>query len=125
MRLLLDTHAAFWWLNDPARLRADAVTAIEDPANDAILSAASIWEAGLKQATGKLDLPRPLAESARLRGLLELPVSWEHAEAASLLPRLHGDPFDRMLVAQAQLESLVLVTRDPLIRQYDVETMAA
>lgn len=125
MRLLLDTHAAFWWLNDPKRLRADAVAAIEDPSNDALLSAASIWEAGLKQATGKLEVPQSFAESARLHGVLELPVSWEHAEAASLLPRLHGDPFDRMLVAQARLEGLVLVTRDPLILQYDVRTLAA
>ncbi len=125
MRLLLDTHVALWWFNDPARLRAEVVTGIEDPANDAILSAASIWEAGLKQAAGKLNPPRSLEESARIGGLVELAVTWAHASAAASLPRLHGDPFDRMLVAQAQVESLVLVTRDPFIRQYDVQTMAA
>jgi PIN domain nuclease of toxin-antitoxin system len=125
VRLLLDTHVALWWLNDPARLRAAAVDEIEDQANEALLSAASVWEAGLKQAVGKLDPPDPLTDSARKRGLVELPVSWAHAQLASLLPRLHGDPFDRMLVAQAVSEDLVLVTRDPLVQRYDVATMPA
>lgn len=125
MRLLLDTHVALWWLNDPGHLRETSTDAIEDEGNDALLSAASIWEAGLKHSVGKLDPPRPLVESAALGGLLELSISWEHARVAAQLPRLHGDPFDRMLVAQALVEDLVLVTRDPLLQRYDVATMPA
>ena len=125
MRLLLDTHVALWWFNDPTRVRPAALEAIEDGANEAILSAASVWEAGIKQSVGRLTPPRSLAESARLRGLSELRVSWEHATLAADLPLLHGDPFDRMLVAQAVAEDLVLVTRDPLVQQYDVATMPA
>lgn len=125
MKLLLDTHVALWWLNDPERLRPGATDEIEDPANDAFLSAVSVWEAGLKQSVGKLDAPQPLVDSARKLGLLELAVSWEHAQLAAQLPRLHGDPFDRMLVAQALSEDLVLVTRDPLVTQYDVATRPA
>lgn len=125
MRLLLDTHVAVWWFNDLARVRPDARVALEDPSNDALLSAASVWEAGLKQATGRLDLPIHLDDLGRSGGLIELPISWEHARAAAELPRLHGDPFDRILVAQAMLEDLVLLTRDPRIREYDVATMPA
>jgi PIN domain nuclease of toxin-antitoxin system len=125
VRVLLDTHVALWWLNDPDRLREATVEVIEDGENEAMLSAASVWEAGIKQTIGKLDTPRPLSESARKRGLVELPISWMHADRAAQLPRLHADPFDRLLVAQALVEDLVLVTRDPLIQQYDVATMPA
>ena len=125
MRLLLDTRIAVWWFNDPAKVRPDARVALEDPSNEALLSAASVWEAGLKQATGRLDLPIKLDDLARSAGLIELPIAWEHARVAAELPRLHGDPFDRMLVAQAVLQDLVILTRDPLIREYDVATMPA
>ena len=125
MRLLLDTHVAVWWFNDPRKVRADARAALEDSSSEAFLSAASVWEAGLKQATGRLNLPRQLDDLGRSGGLIELPISWDHARVAAELPRLHGDPFDRMLVAQALLEGLVLVTRDLLVTQYDVATMPA
>lgn len=125
MRLLLDTHIAFWWFNELDRVRDEARVAIEDPANDVWISSASVWEAGLKTASGKLTMRLPFTELATRAGMLELAVSWAHAQSASGLPRLHGDPFDRMLVAQAQAENLVLVTRSRLIRQYDVRTMPA
>jgi len=125
VRLLLDTHVAVWWFNDPRKVRADARAALEDSSSEAFLSAASVWEAGLKQATGRLDLPIQLDDLGRSGGLIELPISWDHARVAAELPRLHGDPFDRMLVAQALLEGLVLVTRDLLVTQYDVATMPA
>ncbi len=125
MRLLLDTHVAVWWFNDPGKVRTDARAALEDSSNEAFLSAASVWEAGLKQTTGRLDLPRQLDDLGRSGGFVELPISWAHARVAAELPRLHGDPFDRMLVAQAVLEDLVIVTRDSLIRQYPVATMPA
>ena len=125
MRLLLDTHVAVWWFNDPTKVRPDARSVLEDSANDAFLSSASVWETGLKQATGRLDLPRQLDDLGRSEGLIELAISWEHARTAAALPRLHGDPFDRMLVAQALIEDLVVLTRDPLVQQYDVATMPA
>ena len=125
MRLLLDTHVAVWWFNDPSQVRPEARGALEDSSNDTLLSAASVWEAGLKQVTGKLEVPLSLGESARRWGLLELSISWEHAKLAAELPPLHGDPFDRMLVAQALVEELVLVTRDRAVAQYDVATMPA
>jgi PIN domain nuclease of toxin-antitoxin system len=123
MRLLLDTHVAVRWFNDPTTIRRETRELLENTANDVLLSAASVWEARLKGATGRLDVPVPLGESARRWGLLELEISWRHATLAAELPRLHGDPFDRMLVAQAVSEELVLVTRDRAIRQYDVATM--
>ena len=125
MRLLLDTHVAFWWFNDAERVAGEARGALEDPSNVVWMSAASVWEMGLKHAAGRLEIPTPLDEAARWTGVFELAVTWAHARAASELPLLHGDPFDRMLVAQAQAENLVLVTRDPLVRQYDVATMPA
>mgnify|MGYP000232789743 CR=1 FL=1 len=125
MRLLLDTHVAFWWFNDVDRVGHDARAAIQDPANDVWMSAASVWEVGIKRAVGRLEIPTPLDEAARGTGVMELAVTWAHARTAAELPLLHGDPFDRMLIAQARVEGLVLVTRDPLVRQYDVATMQA
>ncbi len=84
-----------------------------------------MWEIGIKAAAGELSLPSPFAEAAREVGLQELPISWRHATAAADLPPLHADPFDRVLVAQASLEGLVLLTRDPRVRQYNVATMPA
>jgi PIN domain nuclease of toxin-antitoxin system len=125
VRLLLDTHVAVWWLNDPGMLRGEAQAALEDDANETLLSAASVWEAAIKESLGRFAPPVPLYESATSAGLVELPVSWAHAQSAAALPRLHADPFDRMLVAQALAEKLVLVTRDSAVTQYDVATMPA
>lgn len=79
----------------------------------------------MKRAAGRLETPGSLADGAAAVGLLELPVTWKHADQAAVLPPHHSDPFDRMLVAQALEEDLVLVTRDPLVRQYPVATMPA
>ncbi len=125
MRLLLDTHVALWWLGDRGQLAEDARDAIADSANEAHLSAASVWEVEVKRAAGRLTTPGPIAVAAKKLGFLELPVAWRHAGTAAALPPLHRDPFDRLLVAQALEEGLVLVTRDPLVRQYPVATMAA
>lgn len=125
MRLLLDTHVALWHFEDPGLLSVGAREAVEDPTNVVYLSAASVWEWAIKAAQGKIATPDSLDAGARRAGFTELPVTWSHGRHASSLQFLHGDPFDRMLVAQAQLEDLVLVTRDPLVQQYDVATMAA
>jgi len=125
VRLLLDTHTALWWLGEPERLRIEARAVLEDPENEVHLSAASVWEVGIKQAAGRLRVDVPLVGAARAAGILELVVDWEHAQRASELPPLHRDPFDRLLVAQATAEELVLLTRDSLVTQYDVATMPA
>lgn len=125
MRLLLDTHVALWWLNDPEELAAEARELISEGANDAFFSSISLWEAAVKSQAGRLDVPSPTEEAARDAGFLEVAVRWSHALRAAALPPLHRDPFDRMLVAQALEEDLALVTRDQAIRQYPVATLPA
>lgn len=125
MNLLLDTHVALWYFNDPARVREAVYDAIEDGDNLVHLSSASVWEAAIKEAIGRLTVPEPLESAASTAGFVELPVTWGHARAAAALPPLHADPFDRMLVAQAAAKDLVLVTRDARVAAYPVATMLA
>jgi PIN domain nuclease of toxin-antitoxin system len=112
-------------VNDPKQLKEDARDAIADGANDVFLSAASVWEAAIKIAAGRLSTPAPLERAAEAARIRELPICWDHARRAAALPALHRDPFDRMLVGQALEEGLVLMTRDPLVEQYSVSTMSA
>ncbi len=114
-----------WWSDDPTLVRADARAAIEDARNEVLVSAASVWEAAVKVAAGRLRMPIGLDEAAVKAGFAELPIGWQDARRAAALPPLHGDPFDRMLVAQALEDGLVLVTRDAVVRQYPVPTLAA
>lgn len=121
MRLLLDTHALLWWAADDKRLKPPERDAVGHEDSIVWVSAASIWEISIKRRLGRIelasvDLERELARS----NFLELPIVWRHAEAAGSLPRHHEDPFDRMLIAQAQTEQLVLVSYDPAFRDYEV-----
>jgi PIN domain nuclease of toxin-antitoxin system len=125
VKILLDTHVALWWSNDPTFLEKRARDAIADGANEVFLSAASVWEAAIKVAAGRLSTPTSIEESSAADGIAELPIRWLHAVRAASLPVHHADPFDRMLIAQALEESMVLATRDPLIRQYAVATLLA
>lgn len=126
MRLLLDTHAYLWWLADDSRLRSHWRDAIGSPASTVLVSAASIWEMAIKAALGKLDSGGvDLADEIEECGFRELPISAAHASAAGALPRLHEDPFDRMLIAQAGLEGLTLVTRDRAFQGYAVSVLGA
>jgi PIN domain nuclease of toxin-antitoxin system len=122
--LLLDTHALLWWACGAPRLSRRARQAIGDDTNVVFVSAASAWEIAIKQSLGRLPAARadPF-EALRRTGLAELPVTVEHARATRSLPLLHRDPFDRMLVAQAQLEGLSLVSRDPAVRRYQVTVL--
>lgn len=125
MRLLLDTHAVIWFTGDPDELAPEARAAIVG-ASVVAVSAASVWEISTKTALGKLrppvdDLPEELSEW----GFELLPITRAHAWAVGGLPLLHRDPFDRMLVVQAQLEGLTIVTRDPGITQYQVSALPA
>ena len=123
MNLLLDTHALIWWIEGGHRVAPPARDAIADPAALVFASVASVWEIAIKRALGKLEAP-PLDDELDVHGFGSIPIGLEHAERAGALPRHHGDPFDRMLVAQAQIEDLVLVTRDPAFAGYDVRTLA-
>ncbi len=123
MRLLLDTHTIIWYIEQCHLLSATASEAIKNPNNEIFISVVSIWELSIKASLGKLMLPKTLREIvAELwnSGATFIQISTEHAMATETLPWHHRDPFDRMLVAQAQLEGLTIVTVDPLIQQYDV-----
>lgn len=120
MRLLLDTHAALWWLSDDERFGAAAATQLEDPTNRVLLSAVVVWEVALKRSLGKLHAPRDLADTLLGAGAQPLPVNLEHAAAVEELPWRHRDPFDRLLVAQAHVEGAALVSPDDALRAYGV-----
>ena len=125
MRLLLDTHALLWWLSDWDEIAATTRDAIADPENEVFVSAVSGWEIAIKKDRGRLVAPDNLSAVVEKKHFEHLPLSFEHSERAAALPPHHRDPFDRMLVAQAQAEGLVLVTRDARIPLYDVPIMPA
>jgi PIN domain nuclease of toxin-antitoxin system len=116
---LLDTHVVLWWLMDDASL-SDEVKNVLDHEPDVYVSPATFWEITIKQGLGKLVAPGDLPEQILDSGFRELPIVAKHVIAAGRLPLLHRDPFDRMLVAQAQVEGHTLVTRDLEIQKYDV-----
>lgn len=124
MRLLLDTHVLLWWLaGEPLASRATA--AISSADSDVWVSAASVWEMSIKAGLGKLTAPDDLPDQLARHGFDILPIGLAHARGVRLLPPHHADPFDRMLVAQAQREQLTVVTRDADIRRYKVATLRA
>lgn len=121
--LLLDTHAVLWSIGDVDRLSSAARDAIADGATTAYVSAASIWEIAIKRQTGKLRAPDGLVTSILQASFEGLPISIAHAECAGALPLHHRDPFDRMIVAQAQSEGLTVVSRDERIAAYGVPVL--
>ncbi len=120
MRLLLDTHTFLWWDANDARLTTSFRQAITLPQNEVFVSALTVWEIAIKKAVGKLVFRGSAVETIQKHGFLPLPITMEHAERAGSLPVLHRDPFDRLLVAQAQLDGMVLVTVDEQILRYQV-----
>jgi PIN domain nuclease of toxin-antitoxin system len=125
MKLLLDTHALLWWLDDPTKLADTAQAAIREPENAVYVSAATAWEIAIKQALGKLDAPDNLREVLLACQFVPLPVTVEHAMGVRSLPLHHHDPFDRMLVAQAIVEGMTIVTRDASVLRYPVPSLLA
>jgi PIN domain nuclease of toxin-antitoxin system len=121
--LLVDTHVLSWWRGDSHRISAGVREELANPAVPLFFSAASIWEIAIKRAQGKLSVPENLLDTMEERGFLELPVVSRHAIRAGALPAHHGDPFDRMIVAQAQTEGLTVVTSDARIAAYDVPVL--
>jgi PIN domain nuclease of toxin-antitoxin system len=122
VRLLVDTHVWLWMLANPERLNESTRVAIANPENEALLSVASAWEVAIKHALGKLPLRGPVSLlvdiSVRELHINVLPIALDHALEAASLPAHHKDPFDRMLIAQARREELILVTADEAVRRY-------
>lgn len=127
MRALLDTHAFLWWIGDDPQLSQRVREIISDGNNELHFSAAGCWEIAIKAGLGKIRIPaKPeifIAEQLALNGILVLPIQSSHALYVFNLPSLHRDPFDRILVSQAQLETMPIITSDPLIAQYQVKTL--
>lgn len=120
MKLLLDTHAALWWLADDAQFSAAAARALMDPANQVLLSAVVVWEVAIKRALGKLDAPPDFRGTLLGAGVWPLPIDLEHAARVEGLPPHHRDPFDRLLIAQAKVEDAAVVSRDSVFAAYGV-----
>jgi PIN domain nuclease of toxin-antitoxin system len=123
VKLLLDTHIFIWWNSSPDLIAPPLRAAIRQPGNGIFVSAASVWEIAIKRAIGKLIFTGVVVEVIGGHRFELLPILGEHAECAGALPQHHTDPFDRMLVAQAQLEGLVLGTQDRKLRPYSVAVL--
>jgi len=127
MRALLDTHVLLWWLVDDTRISERARRLISNPDSEIYFSAASSWELSIKVALGRLELPGPprtvIPKVLREQSFEALDVTHAHALAVAELPPHHRDPFDRMLVAQARLEKLAIVTGDPMIGRYGTKVI--
>lgn len=121
MKFLLDTHILLWAAGMPALLSEEARALLEDAANELIFSAASLWEVAIKRGLGRSDFlldPRVLRRGLLDNGYAELPITGEHAVAIDKLPRIHRDPFDRILIAQASVEGFTLLTADQVVAGY-------
>ncbi|HVX55477.1 type II toxin-antitoxin system VapC family toxin [Nocardioides sp.] len=123
MRLILDTHILLWWWDDSPGLTQDLRDLIADSAHEVFVSAVSIAEIAVKKSIGRLVVGDDFAEGIERDGFAELPLRAAHAARLASLPLLHRDPFDRMLVAQAQVEGATLITVDSMVQQYDVKTL--
>ena len=118
MNFLLDTHVLLWWLGDSKSLTIKAAVALKDGKNSIFVSAATAWEISIKRALGKLKAPDELEKALESNRFHHLPISIRHGLVAGNLPRYHDDPFDRMLIAQATLLTVPVVTIDPVFRDY-------
>jgi len=123
MILLLDTHALLWWFAEDPKLTGPARRSIADPANDVLVSAASMWEIEVKRAAGRLDAPLDLLGAVASAGFDAIPFTAQDAVDAARLPNHHGDPFDRMVIAQARRFEAVIVSHDRAFAAYDVHVL--
>ena len=125
MRLLLDSHTLVWAVDSPTKLGSRAKAMLEDASNELLVSAATIWEVAIKVGLGKLALSMPyrqwMWQAIRDTGASVLPITVEYADVQASLPRHHGDPFDRLLVAQAVVEQLALVSSDAVFESYGIQ----
>lgn len=124
-KYLLDTHVLLWWLSDPAKLANESREAIACGRNTVSFSSAGAWEMAIKKTLGRLEYPRSLETVLRNNHIEILPVTLAHALAVADLPLHHQDPFDRMIIAQARIEEMTVITRDSAFDEYDVKTLPA
>lgn len=120
-RILLDTHAIIWWLAEPELLSKKQFDIISEPSSQVFISAASIWEIRIKESIGKIEVPQNFLDLIKDEGFQFLAINESHADYVSSLPLIHKDPFDRIIIAQAKLEKLSLVTSDKSFEGYEVE----
>jgi len=125
MQYLLDTHVILWWFSEPKKIKSKVRNIIKDKSNSIFLSSASFWEMAIKKSLGRLTLPHNLIEAAVAENFKILPIQPEESLGVADLPLLHADPFDRLLIMQAKLHDLILITRDSAIAQYPVITLEA
>jgi PIN domain nuclease of toxin-antitoxin system len=123
MNGLLDTQVVLWWLADDPKLPRLYRDAIADGRSVCYVSAASIWEISIKAALGKVVVPEGYMAQLQKQGFVELAITWEHSRAMQALPLIHRDPFDRLLVAQAMVDKLILLSADKHVRKYDVKVL--
>lgn len=124
MRLLLDTHLVLWWMaGEPSRISERALAAVGSDGNEPLVSAVTVWEAAIKRGLGKLEAPADLLAQLERAGVGLLPITARHADRVASLPLHHRDPFDRLLVAQAAVENLPLVSDDEALRSYEIEVV--
>ena len=123
MRLLIDTHILLWADERPGLIVPTLRAAMRDETNEIVVSAATVWEISINRAIGKLRFDRPIVAAVLALGFEILPVAGAHAEYAGSLPPHHNDPFDRLIIAQAHLEGMVLGTQDRRMRPYEVMTL--
>ena len=123
MNLLLDTHVFLWWCDQNSQLKDEASEAIANPDNTIYISVASAWEIAIKEALGRLKTPGQVEDAVEKNRFSPLGISFAHARTAGALPLHHRDPFDRMLVAQAQTDRLVIVTHDSILQPYQVDIL--
>ncbi len=125
MQYLLDTHILLWWFTTPEKIKSKAQKIIKDKSNTIYLSSASFWEMAIKKSIGRLTLPHNLIEAATVESFKILPIMPEEGLGVADLPLLHSDPFDRLLIMQAKLNDLIIITKDSKITEYPVVTLQA
>ena len=125
MQYLLDTHVLLWWFTTPTKIKPKAQKIIRDKSNTIFLSSVSFWEMAIKKSIGRLTLPHNLLEAVAAENFKILPIMPDECLGVADLPMLHADPFDRLLILQAKLNDLVLITRDEKIIQYPLVTLKA
>ena len=124
MKLLLDTHLVLWWMaGEASRISRRALAALESDGIEPLVSAVTVWEAAIKRGLGKLEAPADLLPQLERAGVELLPITARHADLVASLPLHHRDPFDRLLVAQATIEGVPLVSDDESLRRYDIEVV--
>ncbi len=120
MNILLDTHAIIWWLEESQELPEKWSQEFSDLRNSCYVSSASVWEIAIKAELGKISIPKTYLDTLKGQGFIPLPISWNHAQSVLKLAPIHRDPFDRILIAQATEEQMLLASRDGNIQKYQI-----